>query len=133
MSVETALKAAQPSGDILEIACGKGLWTQHLLPGANSLTAIDASPEAMGKARSTTIAINQQRLKSAGVEYLIADIFSWQPTKQFDFIFFGFWLFLLPTPFSHLLLSTSLPFSKFPSFCVDICEVNLGILDNTSD
>ena len=37
--VETALWAAVPSGDILELACGTGLWTQHLAPFATRLTA----------------------------------------------------------------------------------------------
>jgi demethylmenaquinone methyltransferase/2-methoxy-6-polyprenyl-1,4-benzoquinol methylase len=42
--VETALRSATPSGDILELACGTGLWTRHLLPFATHLTAVDASP-----------------------------------------------------------------------------------------
>jgi 2-polyprenyl-3-methyl-5-hydroxy-6-metoxy-1,4-benzoquinol methylase len=86
--VEEALRAATPAGDILELACGTGLWTQHLVPFATHLTAVDASPEV--------IALNQQRVASASVEYIVADLFSWTPNQQFDFIFFGFWLSHVP-------------------------------------
>jgi 2-polyprenyl-3-methyl-5-hydroxy-6-metoxy-1,4-benzoquinol methylase len=86
--VEKALFDASPSGDILELACGTGLWTQHLAPLANRLTAIDASCE--------TIALNRQRVGSDSVQYIIADLFNWQPDRQFDFIFFGFWLSHVP-------------------------------------
>jgi 2-polyprenyl-3-methyl-5-hydroxy-6-metoxy-1,4-benzoquinol methylase len=93
--VVTALQAAQPAGDILELACGTGLWTQHLAPLADSLTAVDAAPEV--------IALNQQRVNSAVVEYIVADLFNWNPSRQFDLIFFGFWLSHVPreqfTPF----------------------------------
>jgi 2-polyprenyl-3-methyl-5-hydroxy-6-metoxy-1,4-benzoquinol methylase len=89
--IETALRDTEPSGDILELACGTGLWTQHLIPFATRLSAIDASPEV--------IALNQQRIGSASVEYveyIVADLFNWTPTQQFDFIFFGFWLSHVP-------------------------------------
>ncbi|WP_315790641.1 class I SAM-dependent methyltransferase [Fischerella sp. JS2] len=86
--VETALRSAAPSGDILELACGTELWTQHLLPFATHLAAVDASPEA--------IALNQQRLGCASVEYIVADLFEWCSLQQFDFIFFGFWLSHVP-------------------------------------
>ena len=93
--VETALRSIlqsiKPSGHILELACGTGLWTQHLVPWATHLTAVDAAPEA--------IALNQQRLSSMTampVEYIVADLFNWHPHQQFDFIFFGFWLSHVP-------------------------------------
>jgi 2-polyprenyl-3-methyl-5-hydroxy-6-metoxy-1,4-benzoquinol methylase len=86
--VEEALRAATPAGDILELACGTGLWTQHLAPLATRLTAVDASPEA--------IALNQRRVDPASVEYIVADLFNWTPNQQFDFVFFGFWLSHVP-------------------------------------
>ena len=86
--VEAALRATKPSGDILELACGTGLWTQHLVPFATRLTAVDASPEA--------IALNQQRVGFLSVKYIIADIFDWIPNRKFDFVFFGFWLSHVP-------------------------------------
>jgi demethylmenaquinone methyltransferase/2-methoxy-6-polyprenyl-1,4-benzoquinol methylase len=68
------------------------LWTQHLVPFATRLTAIDASSEV--------IDLNQQRVRSASIDYIdyiVADLFNWTPTQQFDFIFFGFWLSHVPT------------------------------------
>jgi SAM-dependent methyltransferase len=92
VEVKSALTGAAPSGDILELACGTGLWTQHLAPLATRLVAVDASPEV--------IAINQQRvgntLAGKPVEYRIADLFNWSPPQQFDFVFFGFWLSHVP-------------------------------------
>jgi 2-polyprenyl-3-methyl-5-hydroxy-6-metoxy-1,4-benzoquinol methylase len=95
LEVEKALHAAKPSGDILELACGTGLWTQHLAPLANYLMAIDAAPEV--------ILLNQQRVNSSVVEYIVADLFNWNPPQKFDFVFFGFWL-------SHV------PMEKFTTF-----------------
>ncbi len=86
--VEAVLRDPMPSGDVLELACGTGLWTQHLAPFATRLIALDASPEV--------IALNQQRVRSAFVEYVVADLFNWAPNQQFDFVFFGFWLSHVP-------------------------------------
>jgi len=86
--VEAALQKAQPHGDILELACGTGLWTQHLARAAARLTAIDASPEV--------IELNRQRVASADVEYIQTDLFDWQPSQAYDFVFFGFWLSHIP-------------------------------------
>jgi 2-polyprenyl-3-methyl-5-hydroxy-6-metoxy-1,4-benzoquinol methylase len=89
--VETALQAIKPAGDILELACGTGLWTRHLASWATHLTAVDAAPEV--------IALNQQRLSSTAsipIDYIVADLFNWQPHQQFDVIFFGFWLSHVP-------------------------------------
>jgi 2-polyprenyl-3-methyl-5-hydroxy-6-metoxy-1,4-benzoquinol methylase len=86
--VEAALFAAKPSGDILELACGTGLWTKHLVTLATNLTAIDAAPEA--------IAINRQKVGSPAVNYMVADLFTWEPEQQFDFVFFSFWLSHVP-------------------------------------
>ena len=87
--VELALKEARPFGRTLELACGTGLWTQHLTPFATHITAVDASPEV--------IALNQQRINSTSVNYVVADIFTWIPLQKYDFIFFGFWLSHVPT------------------------------------
>lgn len=87
--VRAALDAFAPRGDVLEIACGTGLWSEHLARHAEHLTAIDSSEEV--------IAINRQRLEGQGhVSYEQADIFSWQPPKRYDAIFFSFWLSHVP-------------------------------------
>ena len=86
--VSSALAAFRPEGRVLELAGGTGIWSQQLLPFADSLTVLDGSPEML--------AINQARLQSPLVHYLEADLFRWQPGGQFDTIFFGFWLSHVP-------------------------------------
>jgi SAM-dependent methyltransferase len=88
--VRRALERFHPAGDILELACGTGLWTQQLLAGARSITAVDAAPEAL--------ALNRERLRSPRVRYVEADLFAWRPRERFDAVFFGFWLSHVPAP-----------------------------------
>ena len=91
--VARALAAFAPAGDVLELASGTGLWTQRLAPTARTLTLVDSSPE--------THAINQERLAASGAasvptRYVVADVFAWQPDRQYDTIFFSFWLSHVP-------------------------------------
>ena len=86
--VARALEAFAPAGDVLELASGTGLWTQRLAPTARSVTAVDSSPEVH--------AINQERLGGVPVRYVVADLFRWQPDRQYDTIFFSFWLSHVP-------------------------------------
>ena len=89
--VESALARAALTGDVAELACGTGWWTERLARTAGRLTCIDASPE--------TIDINRARLSEAGYplpRYEIADLFEWRPTGTFDAIFFSFWLSHVP-------------------------------------
>lgn len=51
----------QPAGRVLEIACGTGLWTEALARSAETVTAIDAAPEAIEIARA--------RVRSANVTF----------------------------------------------------------------
>jgi demethylmenaquinone methyltransferase/2-methoxy-6-polyprenyl-1,4-benzoquinol methylase len=76
------------AGDVLEIACGTGWWTQRLAQRAGRLTAVDASPEM--------IEINRQRVADPRVQYLVANIFDWSPAQRYDVVFFGFWLTHVP-------------------------------------
>lgn len=78
-----------PSGDVLELACGTGLWTRHLVGRARRLVAVDAAPEVL--------AINRGRVAGNNVEYVQADLFDWvPPADAFDVCFFGFWLSHVP-------------------------------------
>ncbi len=86
--VRGALEQFHPEGEILELACGTGLWTQQLLSGARRITAVDAAPEVL--------ALNRERLNSPVVRYIQADLFTWRPEEQFDVVFFGFWLSHVP-------------------------------------
>ena len=78
-----------PTGNVLEIACGTGLWTQALAASADTVTAIDVAPEV--------IEIAHDRVRSANVVFEVADVFSWAPGVRFDVIFFSAWLSHVPT------------------------------------
>jgi 2-polyprenyl-3-methyl-5-hydroxy-6-metoxy-1,4-benzoquinol methylase len=79
----------RPTGRVLEIACGTGLWTEALARLADTVTAIDAAPEVVEIAR--------ERVRSANVRFEVVDVFSWQPDGRFDVIFFSAWLSHVPT------------------------------------
>lgn len=42
------------------------------------------------------IEINQHKVNACNVEYRQLDLFSWQPDKQYDLVFFSFWLSHVP-------------------------------------
>jgi demethylmenaquinone methyltransferase/2-methoxy-6-polyprenyl-1,4-benzoquinol methylase len=90
--VETAvaamLAATRPSS-VLELACGTGLFTRHLAPRVDHVTAVDAAPEV--------IAINRERVAARNVDYIEADIFAWQPPARYDCVFMSFWLSHVPS------------------------------------
>jgi len=87
--VEDELRRQLPVEHALELACGTGLWTRHLAQGAVSVLAVDASPEV--------IALNRRRTDASNVEYVLADLFAWDPpAHSFDLVFFGFWLSHVP-------------------------------------
>jgi SAM-dependent methyltransferase len=86
---EAALREFAPTGRVLELACGTGLWTQHLVGYADHVTAVDASPEV--------IELNRVRLAGAPVEYVVADVFEWQPpAASYDVVMFTYWLSHVP-------------------------------------
>lgn len=85
----------RPTGHVLEIACGTGLWTEALAATADTVTAIDAAPEVVDIARA--------RVSAANVRFEVADVFSWHPDTRFEVIFFSAWL-------SHV------PMSRFDQF-----------------
>jgi 2-polyprenyl-3-methyl-5-hydroxy-6-metoxy-1,4-benzoquinol methylase len=78
----------RPTGRVLEIACGTGLWTAPLAELADTVTAIDTAPEALEIARD--------RVRSANVRFEVADAFSWCPDTRYDVIFFSAWLSHVP-------------------------------------
>jgi 2-polyprenyl-3-methyl-5-hydroxy-6-metoxy-1,4-benzoquinol methylase len=93
--LSAALDAFRPAGDVLELACGQGMWTAQLLRHATGVTAVDASSEMLGIAAS--------RIGSDRVRFVEANIFDWRPDRRYDVVFFGFWL-------SHV------PLERFASF-----------------
>lgn len=80
--------ALRPAGNVLEIACGTGLWTGALAGAATAVTAIDAAPEAIDIARG--------RVTAAHVRFEVADVFTWAAAARFDTVFFAFWLSHVP-------------------------------------
>ncbi|MGH9030217.1 MAG: class I SAM-dependent methyltransferase, partial [Acidimicrobiales bacterium] len=76
-----------PLGEVLELAGGTGNWTRELAGLADSVTVVDASPEAAGIARDKV---------DGNVRWLIEDIFRFRPDRKFDTVFFGFWLSHVP-------------------------------------
>jgi SAM-dependent methyltransferase len=86
--VSQALDAFQPTGSVLELACGPGTWTAQLLRHATDVTAVDASAEMLGIASAR---VGQQR-----VRFVLADVFGWRPDRRYDVVFFGFWLSHVP-------------------------------------
>ena len=87
--LEQAVQRFGPGGDVLELACGTGLWTRVFAGQARRLMAVDAAPEVLE--------INRARVGDAGVQYVQADLFAWDPPKAaFDVCFFSFWLSHVP-------------------------------------
>lgn len=83
-----ALDAFQPTGSVLELACGPGVWTGQLLRHASEVTAVDASPEML--------AIAAARVGDERVRFIQADLFTWRPDRRYDVVFFGFWISHVP-------------------------------------
>lgn len=77
-----------PSGSTLELACGTGIWTAVLQSISEHVTAIDASPEMLEIVRA--------KLGSSNITYRQADLFNWWPDKQYDLVFFSFFLSHVP-------------------------------------
>lgn len=82
------LERFKPAGDVLELACGTGLWTERLLHDATSVTVVDGFPEMLELCRA--------RVADPRVSYVQADLFAWEPTRTYEVCFFGFWLSHVP-------------------------------------
>jgi 2-polyprenyl-3-methyl-5-hydroxy-6-metoxy-1,4-benzoquinol methylase len=85
-----AIEAVAVNRDVLEIAGGTGMYTERLARCAARVTVVDASPESLEINRSTT------GMARGNVEYVLADIFDWQPPRHYDAVVFAFWLCHVP-------------------------------------
>jgi SAM-dependent methyltransferase len=115
--VDETLGCFGATGSVLELAGGTGWWTERLARTAESLTVVDSSPEVL--------ALNQARVGRSDVNYVVADLFDWQPDSHYDVVFFSFWL-------SHV------PRSRFHEFwsLLDSCLTPFGrafLIDNRND
>jgi SAM-dependent methyltransferase len=93
--LERFTQGLEATGSVLELACGNGLWTRFLAPKARRLVAVDAS--------SRMLVRNREWVRDHRVQYVQADVFTWDQSSKFDLIFVGFFL-------SHV------PPSSWPSF-----------------
>lgn len=84
--VKYALDAFRPSGHVLELAPGTGEWTLQIARHAETITAVDASSEALAIAREKLAET------STPVRFVEADLFKWKPERRFDAVVFAFWL-----------------------------------------
>jgi SAM-dependent methyltransferase len=98
-----ALETFGATGDVLELAGGTGWWTAHLARTAGHLTVIDSSPESLE--------LNRKRVGRPDVEYVVDDLFTWQPLRTYDVVFFSLWL-------SHVPRSRFRGFWSFVRSCV---------------
>jgi len=91
------LQRRGPCEQVVELACGTGTWTQVLLAIGQEITAIDAAPEML--------AIAQQKLRNARVHYQQADLFQWEPEREYHLVFCANWLTHVPPEELHVFLS----------------------------
>ena len=73
-ALRAALTARAPLGDVLEFAGGTWKWTAELVPLADSVTVVDAAPEA--------VAVAQRKVRSEKVAWVIDDIFGHRPVPS---------------------------------------------------
>ena len=85
----SAIESFRPTGDVLELACGTGIWTERLLQSATTVTAVDGAPEMLARARARVGS-------SASIRFIEADLFSWKADRRYDAVFFGFWISHVP-------------------------------------
>jgi SAM-dependent methyltransferase len=85
----SAINSFRATGNVLELACGSGVWTNQLQRTAVSVTALDAAPEMLARAR-------RRVGPDSSVRFVEADMFSWQPDRRYDTVFFGFWISHVP-------------------------------------
>lgn len=84
-----ALDSEGLDGNVLEIACGPGVWTQAVAKNAASVTALDSSKEMIER--------NRSRLRgNARVRYIAADFYDWTPDVEYDAVTFSFWISHVP-------------------------------------
>ena len=64
---------------------GLGSEPRWLARTASSVTAVDAAPEMLARARARVGA-------AANVRFVLANVFSWRPGRRYDVVCFGFWI-----------------------------------------
>lgn len=115
--LEAVVDALDVSGNVLELACGTGIFTRRLAPRTHRMIAVDAADRALE--------INRSSVGDPRIRYVHADLFVWEPPheERFDVIFFAFLVsHILPArseEFWHRLKRWLLP-GGYVFFCDDI-------------
>ena len=88
-----------PTGTALEVGCGTGADAVYLAQRGFEVTAVDASPQAIERAR------HRGRLEAAPVCFLLADVFEFVDTAEpFDLIYdAGFYHYIRQTQLDRYL------------------------------
>jgi SAM-dependent methyltransferase len=91
-SVSVIARTIEPLGDVLELACGTGIWTRELAPRATSYLAVDGAPEMLTRAEVAA--------EGLAVEFVCSDIFDLRlpAGRDFDTVFFAAWISHVPLP-----------------------------------
>lgn len=76
--------------EVLELAPGTGLWTQRFLGRVETLTVVDVSAEM--------VKVAEERLGDqwGDVVFEQADLFEWEPVREYDGVVFCFWISHVP-------------------------------------
>lgn len=113
--VREALDAFNPSGAVLELAAGTGEWTIQIARYADSITAVDASQEALAIAREKLVGT------PTPTRFVVEDLFRWRPQHRHDAVVLAFWMSHVPRSrfdsLWHLVSDALLPDGRF--FFVD--------------
>ena len=89
--VRAALDALALDGaEALELAPGSGLWTERLAARAARVTAVDASEEMIDLCRHRLGPLADR------VDFVLADLFDWEPSRGYDLVVFCFWISHVP-------------------------------------
>jgi len=84
-----ALGKSRLTGDVLEVACGTGIWTEAFVRSADSVTALDSSLEMLERCKA--------RLRgNTKVRFVHADFYEWVPDRNYDVVTFSFWISHVP-------------------------------------
>jgi ubiquinone/menaquinone biosynthesis C-methylase UbiE len=121
LAAVSVVRKLGPFGHVLELAAGTGLWTKHLVETATTVTVVDSSPE--------TIELSRRRLVDVPVEYIVGDLFDWEPERQYDTVVFAFWLTHVPperlTAFWELVEASTRPGGRL----IAVDEFTPGLID----
>jgi SAM-dependent methyltransferase len=96
------LRALGPVATAIELGAGTGEWTGALASIAESVVAVDASPEALALLRA--------KVDAGNVTTVAADVMTWRPDAPADLIVFG-------ALFSHI------PSDRFDAFWSAVDEM----------